>query len=325
MNRPVLARRRCAEVLLAPTADFCSFYCMAPPASSAPAESWLELAEGRTVWLTGRCSIGRETDNDLVLEAPELSRHHALIATDGGGYVLNDLHSRNGTYLNRVAVVRPAPLRDGDEILLGTVVLRFRRKRRWFGGSDSSPESPTTVALDQIHERICWLLLVDVVASTALSAKIGSEAALRQMRAWITGLRPLIEKNGGQINGYVGDAVLAYWHADTAPANQVAAALRAIEAWRPQSALPFRLVAHHGPVLFSRSELGNEITGGPVNVLYRSEKIAKGFGARAMISQSVVDTLGLDGKCESFGRSSIDGMSEYFVFYALPEEWSAPA
>jgi adenylate cyclase len=285
----------------------------------------LELPDGRSFWLKGPCAIGRESDNDLVLDLPDLSRHHALIAIDGGGYVLTDLHSRNGTYLNRVAVARPAPLRDGDEIILGTAKLRFRRKRRWFGGDASAPGGTTTIALDHVQERVCWLLLVDIVGSTALSARVGSEAALRQTRAWITGLRPLIEKNGGQINGYVGDAVIAHWDAATATPAQVTAALRGLEVWRPQSPLPFRLVAHHGAVLFSRSDLGVEITGSTVNVLYRSEKIAKGFGATALVSQMVVDTLGLAGKCESFGRSSIDGMSDYFVFYALPEAWSAPA
>jgi class 3 adenylate cyclase len=295
---------------------------MSSPASPAPAESWLELPDGRMIWLKGRCTIGRQTDNDLVLDVPELSRHHVLIALDGGGYVLNDLHSRNGTYLNRGAVTRPVLLRDGDEILLGTFALRFRRKRRWFGTNEPTVGGTTTIALDQIQERVCWLLLIDVVGSTALSSKIGSEAALRQMQAWIMGLRPLIEKNGGQINGYVGDAVVAYWPEDAAKPAQVAAALKALVAWRPASALPFRLVAHHGTVLFSRSELGEEITGSAVNVLYRSEKIAKGFGASAMISQSVVDTLGLGDQCESYGRSSIDGMSDYFIFYALPEAWT---
>ena len=297
------------------------------PASTppTPADSWLELPDGRTIWLAGRTTIGREADNDLALDVPELSRHHALITVEAGHYVLNDLHSRNGTYLNLAPVVRPTPLRDVDELLLGTVKLRFRRKRRWFGSDTTAVDSTTTMAINQIQERTCWLLLIDVVGSTALSTKLGSEVALRQMQAWITGVRPLIEKNGGQINGYVGDAIIAFWLAETASSAQVTTALKAIEAWRKQSVLPFRLVAHYGPVLFSRGDLGPEITGNAVNVLYRSEKIAKGFGASAMISQAVVDTLGLGGQCESFGRSSIDGMSDYFVFYAPPASWTPQA
>ena len=295
---------------------------MGSPVPPAPPESWLELPDGRMFWLKGRCAIGRQADNDLVLDIPELSRHHALIGADGGVYVLNDLRSRNGTYVNRAVITRPTALRDGDEIQLGPVRTRFRCKRRWFGGSESTTESTTTLALNQVQERTCWLLLVDVVGSTALFSRLGSEAALRQMQAWITGLRPLIEKNGGQINGYIGDAIVAYWPEDTARGPQFAAALQALTAWRAASPLPYRLVAHYGSVLFSRSELGQEITGSTVNVLYRSEKIAKGFGAPALISQAVVDTLGIGGQCESFGRSSIDGMSDYFVFYALPEAWT---
>ena len=299
---------------------------MPAPTPPTPADSWLELPDGRTIWLAGRTTIGREADNDLALDVPELSRHHAIITVEASHYVLNDLHSRNGTYLNLAPVVRPTPLRDGDELLLGTVKLRFRRKRRWFGGDTTAAvDSTTTMAINQIQERTCWLLLIDVVGSTALSTKLGSEVALRQMQAWITGVRPLIEKNGGQINGYVGDAIIAFWLAETASSTQVTTALKAIEAWRQQSVLPFRLVAHYGPVLFSRSDLGPEITGNAVNVLYRSEKIAKGFGASAMISQAVVDTLGLGGQCESFGRSSIDGMSDYFVFYELPSAWRSRA
>lgn len=288
---------------------------------SSPAESWLELPDDRMFWLTGRCNIGRQADNDVVLNVPELSRHHALIAPDGSRFLLSDLHSRNGVYLNRVAITRPVPLRDGDEILLGPVKLRFRRKRRWFGGDDTLSEHNATAALDRLTEQVCWLLMLDVVGSTSLFAHVGSAAVLRQMQAWIGGLRHLIERNGGQINCYAGDAVLAYWPEDTTKPAQFSAALKAIEAWRPESPLPFRLVAHHGMVLFSHSEYGQEMSGSTVNVLFRSEKIAKGLGASAMLSQAVVDTLKIGEECECFGRSSIEGMSDYFVFYGLPAAW----
>ena len=295
---------------------------MITPAPTATTDSWLELPDGRTFWLMGRCTIGRSPDNDLVLEVPELSRQHAMIARDGGNFLLSDLHSRNGTYLNGTAVTRPAHLRDGDEIRFGTTTLRFRRKRSGFGPAEAAAVGATTQAIDQIHESVCWLLLVDVVGSATLTEKLGSEAALRQLQGWITALRPLIEKNGGQINGYVGDAVLALWVENKVKPQQVITALQAIEAWRPRSKLPFRLVSHYGSVLFSRSENGQEITGTAVNVVFRSEKIARGFGAQAMISEAGMTTLGLTGQCESYGRSSIDGMREYYIFHALPAAWT---
>lgn len=295
---------------------------MSSPVSSSPPESWLELPNGNTFPLAMRCAIGRQPDNDVAIDVVELSRHHALVSFDNGAYVLSDLHSRNGTHHNGTLVKRPVPLRDGDEILLGTVKLRFRRKRSWFGTEKTPSDLTSTVAMDSIRERFCWLLLVDVLNPTALTTKLGNEAALRQKKAWINGLRPLIEKNAGQISGYFGDAITAYWPGDNTKPALVVAALKAIEAWRVGNALPFRLVAHYGPVLFSRSDFGQEITGSAMNVLQRSEKIAKGFGTTGMISQSVVDTLGLTDQCESYGRSSIDGMSDYFIFYALPEAWT---
>ncbi|HVS54164.1 MAG TPA: adenylate/guanylate cyclase domain-containing protein [Opitutaceae bacterium] len=300
---------------------------MSASSSSPPPESWLELPGGQTFWLKGRCSIGRQPDNDLVLDLPALSRHHALVSPSGGGYTLSDLRSRNGTFLNRTAVTRPTPVRDGDEIRLGDVALRFRCKRRWldFGARTVVDASAPTQRIDQVHERACWLLLIDIVGFAALNDEIGSEAAVRRMQTWITAVRPLIERHGGTINGYLGDAIFVYWLEETTKPARPLAALRELAGWRPQSPLPFRFVAHHGRVLFTHSDRGEELTGQDVNILFRSEKIAKGFGAPAMLSESAVVSLGLEGQCTCFGRSSIDGMSEFYSFYAPPADFAGPA
>src|SRR5207253_960393 len=80
-----------------------------PPALT---ESWLELPDGKLFWLKGRCSVGRHGDNDLVLDSPTVSRHHALLAAEVGGFAVSDLHSSNGTYVNRTPVTRVTPLHD---------------------------------------------------------------------------------------------------------------------------------------------------------------------------------------------------------------------
>jgi PAS domain S-box-containing protein len=70
--------------------------------------------------------IGRATDADLHVDDPGASRRHARITRGADGeYVLTDLGSRNGTYVNGLKV-RSTPLREGDKIQLGTVTaLRF--------------------------------------------------------------------------------------------------------------------------------------------------------------------------------------------------------
>lgn len=69
-------------------------------------------------------TIGRGTDNDLVLEATEVSRYHARIELVGGQWRLVDLGSTNGTKVNGHPVKETA-LRPGDRIDVGTLQLEF--------------------------------------------------------------------------------------------------------------------------------------------------------------------------------------------------------
>ncbi len=63
--------------------------------------------------------LGRSTDCDIVLYAEEISRHHAKIFFKNGAYVIADLKSLNGTYVNRQRIVEHR-LKHLDEIWLGS-------------------------------------------------------------------------------------------------------------------------------------------------------------------------------------------------------------
>lgn len=70
-------------------------------------------------------------DVDLDADDPEakVSRRHARISLRNGEYVIEDLGSTNGTFVNRGHRLAPGhrhPLRDGDEIIVGKTFLRFR-------------------------------------------------------------------------------------------------------------------------------------------------------------------------------------------------------
>jgi DNA-binding CsgD family transcriptional regulator len=66
-----------------------------------------------------RITIGRGVENDIVLTGDmRVSRHHAQVAERDGDWVLEDLRSRNGIYLNGQRVTE-SPLRDGDRIKIG--------------------------------------------------------------------------------------------------------------------------------------------------------------------------------------------------------------
>ena len=63
-----------------------------------------------------RMIIGRTSDCDIVLAKRQVSRRHAQIERDDDGYLLRDLGSKNGTYVNGKEVRNtPYRLRDGDD------------------------------------------------------------------------------------------------------------------------------------------------------------------------------------------------------------------
>jgi DNA-binding SARP family transcriptional activator len=81
----------------------------------------LVLQEGRGTqhqWLLQEpiVLIGRSPDCQIVVDDRQASRHHARISCTEQGYLLEDLGSKNGTYLNGQRLTTPALLVDGDEI-----------------------------------------------------------------------------------------------------------------------------------------------------------------------------------------------------------------
>ncbi len=69
--------------------------------------------------------VGKSDENDLVLPEETVSRVHLEILRDAKGYLLRDLHSTNGTFLDG-AEIREAYIRAGSVITVGNVQLKFQ-------------------------------------------------------------------------------------------------------------------------------------------------------------------------------------------------------
>lgn len=83
---------------------------------------------GRTVRLDRETLfIGRDPRNDVVIGHPQVSRRHALIIQQGDGWLVEDLNSTNGTFINGRRITGPRLLAAGDTVELGeAVVLTYR-------------------------------------------------------------------------------------------------------------------------------------------------------------------------------------------------------
>lgn len=72
-------------------------------------------------------TIGRAPESTLVLTDDYASSHHARLVPRDGQWLIEDLGSTNGTYLDKEKVVRPTPVAPGAKVRIGKTVLELRR------------------------------------------------------------------------------------------------------------------------------------------------------------------------------------------------------
>jgi pSer/pThr/pTyr-binding forkhead associated (FHA) protein len=83
---------------------------------------------GTTLPLTEQqITIGRSNDATLVLNDDYASSRHARLFPQDGQWIVEDLGSTNGTYLDRQKVTQPTPVPTGVPIRIGKTVLELRR------------------------------------------------------------------------------------------------------------------------------------------------------------------------------------------------------
>ena len=94
----------------------------------------LEIVEGagagRMVALGTGVTVGRGRDADLVLADELVSRRHARVTPSGAGAVVEDLGSRNGTFVNGEGIHGPTELEPGDQLQLGVTLVELRSARQ---------------------------------------------------------------------------------------------------------------------------------------------------------------------------------------------------
>ncbi len=79
--------------------------------------AYLHDASGHSYPLQSAATrIGRLSDNDIVLDSANVSRHHAVIVDTGTNYIINDLRSSNGVHVQHQRIRAAATLNDGDHI-----------------------------------------------------------------------------------------------------------------------------------------------------------------------------------------------------------------
>ena len=97
-----------------------------PADAARHSRCWLAWDAQTFPLVEGENVVGRDPRSTVWLDASGVSRRHARIRVANGQAMLEDLDSRNGTFLRDAPVAAPTPLEDGDVIRVGSIALRFR-------------------------------------------------------------------------------------------------------------------------------------------------------------------------------------------------------
>jgi hypothetical protein len=80
------------------------------------------VADGENITISRRVGVGRSGNNELVIDNPHVSLHHAEIKWEHGLWV-RDLHSVNGTFVNQQKIAQKTALEPGDVLEIGPLTL----------------------------------------------------------------------------------------------------------------------------------------------------------------------------------------------------------
>src|ERR1700716_445518 len=145
--------------------------------------AWLEQPSGERRYVESELRIGRSERNDLRLNDASVSRYHAFLRRVDGRYLLSDVGSQNGTFVNGKQVHAPSALESGDRIRVGTTQFTFHVDRPVEAGSASDEQrtSSTSTSISGIQEyvqgelRIVSVLFLDLHGFTAMSEKMAPD------------------------------------------------------------------------------------------------------------------------------------------------------
>jgi two-component system cell cycle response regulator len=100
-----------------------------PGSAPVPAEACLVVIYGDELGkrfpLRVPAMIGRDAENDIVLDSAGVSRQHAAIVPAPGAWAITDLGSTNGTHVNDAPIIGTQPLESGDHVKVGGTIFKY--------------------------------------------------------------------------------------------------------------------------------------------------------------------------------------------------------
>ena len=281
-------------------------------------------------------TIGRTSDNTVCLSgSPLVSRQHALIRChDGYQYQIIDLGSRNGTFVDDQRVVMPTTLNHGARIQIAHNELVFEQIETEFSGPDLEPTMAGSMAgTTSATIRPVALLVCDIRGFSTMAEKISSSDLARHLGVWFREAGNLVNKNGGTIDKFIGDAMLAYWSGCGSGAEQEVDCSATLRIARDLLALadkfswpneqPFRVgvALHYGAVTCGNVGVDPQrdatVIGDAVNTVFRLESVMKELNQHVLLSADFRARLPEGQTLVDLGERKLKGKQQAVGIYGL--------
>ena len=264
--------------------------------------AYLELSQGETC-LKYPCgpvvAIGRDPANTVPLDDQTVSRNHALIRMVGREqYYLIDVGSRNGSFLNDRRISTPKLLQSGDVIAIGSSSLIFHQDEILEQIlPDEGLRGGSTVLHVASRVVLITILVADIRGFTKLAESISIRDLTEVMSQWLERVEKTVEKRGGRVDKFIGDAVMAVWDDEGDPGKHVLESLRTsweIHELTRNLGQKYRQIATElrvGVGINSgQAAIGigadNTALGDAVNLAFRLESTTKEWNCDVVISES---------------------------------------
>lgn len=274
--------------------------------------------------------MGRSAECNVMIPDPRVSRRHAMIRKQDGGFHIFDLGSFNGSYLNGVRVTAARQLESGDIINLADHEFRFDQE-----GGDATQKiediGGSTIAL--IRATPVIILVSDIKSFASLCEKISPDDLAQIIGSWYADCEAILAKHGATVDKFIGDCVLAYWTevspktlmASVHAARELFASCEKIQTEKSDvfdevgSKFESGLALHTGKVAYGGMSQGEfTLVGDPVNLTFRIEALTRDLGHNTLVSADFVKGCPeLRDHCENLGVHKVKGRAQGVEIFAL--------
>jgi adenylate cyclase len=288
-------------------------------------------ASGETHELSAVSIIGRSPECQIVIADPRVSRRHAMVRKQDGGFYLFDLGSFNGSYLNGSRVTAARQLRHGDVISFADHEFHYNELGETTSKANLEDLGGSTIAL--IRSTPVILLVSDIKGFTSLSEVIEADELAQIIGSWYSDCERILAEAGATVDKFIGDCVLAYWtsitpetlRASLRAAEQLLASCQRIYTERPDvfdsvgRNFEIGVALHTGKVAYGGMSQGEfTLVGDPVNLTFRLESLTRELGRSVLVSGDFIrEWPDLRGHCNNHGVHRVKGRAQGVEVFSL--------